>query len=143
MTPVCQTKYGKGNGNCLTACVASILNVQISELPDFSVDNEWFDLLYQFCKDKGYTLMYWHSEALPSVLTFNAYVVMLLELDGTDETHAVVAKAVFSKKVVVEKQHDTDGGIEWSCTYEEVHDPNRLGTYPVKDVIGYIYIGKQ
>src|ERR1035437_7996426 len=40
-------------GNCLQACVASLLDLQISEVPHFSwYMGEWYHRLYQFLKTK-------------------------------------------------------------------------------------------
>ena len=35
MTPVFQTKFGKGQGNCFAACLASLLDLSIEEVPNF------------------------------------------------------------------------------------------------------------
>lgn len=54
MKPVFQTVFGKPNGNCFAACIASILEMDLADVPNFCKgDNpEWmFDLnewLYQF-----------------------------------------------------------------------------------------------
>ena len=54
MKPVYQTIFGKTNGNCFAACIASILEMDLEDVPHFCRgDNpEWmFDLnewLYQF-----------------------------------------------------------------------------------------------
>jgi hypothetical protein len=51
MKPVKQTKFGK-SGNCLWACVASLLEIDISDLPDtkyLDCDDEesWFASFYK------------------------------------------------------------------------------------------------
>lgn len=38
MKPVCQTIFGTGRGNCFAACVASILELPIEEVPNFCAD---------------------------------------------------------------------------------------------------------
>lgn len=54
LKPVYQTIFGKTNGNCFAACIASILEMDLEDVPHFCRgDNpEWmFDLnewLYQF-----------------------------------------------------------------------------------------------
>lgn len=42
MKPVDQTKFGKPEGNCYAACLASIFEVPIEECPDYS-DIAWGD----------------------------------------------------------------------------------------------------
>lgn len=49
MIPVMQTKFGAGVGNCWEACIASILEIAIEDVPDFPKDDqdaataEWLD----------------------------------------------------------------------------------------------------
>jgi hypothetical protein len=44
MKPVHQTIFTHPNGNCLQACVASILEVEIDQVPNFTVgDGHWWD----------------------------------------------------------------------------------------------------
>ncbi len=137
MTPVEQTVYGAVLNNSLTACVASVLDLPIDALPEFCADDEWFARLHQFCVENGFSLLYWkHSETLP-VLCLNCYVIVLLTLDGTPGFHAVVAKAT-----VKAKTKQASGDIHWSWQAEIVHDPSRRGTPLVKEVSGYLYVGR-
>jgi len=41
MIPVDQTLFGVPGGNCFAACVASILELDICEVPYFMQDNRW------------------------------------------------------------------------------------------------------
>jgi len=52
MIPVDQTIFGSSHGNCMQACIASILEVEINSLPNFMEDgpdnfenkfNKWID----------------------------------------------------------------------------------------------------
>lgn len=46
--PVDQTKFGATEGNCLMACVASLFNARLDELPELSSthdDGSWYDVL--------------------------------------------------------------------------------------------------
>ena len=151
MTPVEQTKYGLHAGNCLTACVASLLDVPITAVPEFCVDGEWFTRLDEFCRENGFFLIYWrHSEALP-IVCLNVYVILLLALEGTEDLHAVVAKTYVSDRIpVTDKEIESGaalaedaGGVRWAWGSEIVHDPNTRGYPPIREVRGYILIGKQ
>ena len=42
MSPVDQTTYGPTHGNCISACLASILEVPIETVPSF-VDTYWWE----------------------------------------------------------------------------------------------------
>ena len=59
MKPVFQTRFGK-QGNCLAACVASILEVEL-EVVDFSCfdhpPDKWFDLFNEKLVKIGYGLL--------------------------------------------------------------------------------------
>ena len=151
MTPVEQTSYEKNKGNCLTACVASLLDVPISAVPEFCVDGEWFTRLDAFCRDNGFFLLYWkHAANLPMVC-INAYVILLLSLEGENTLHAVVAKTeIESKDPITDEEiercaalSEDAGGTRWSWRSQIVHDPNTRGYPPVTGVTGYIMIGKQ
>lgn len=137
MLPVLQTKFSKGHGNCLTACVASILEVPIEVLPEFCTDGEWFDRLYQFCYENGFSLLYWkHSSNIP-ICVLNAHVIMLLSLEREDELHAVVGKTSLDQVIL-----ESTGDKKWSWKTEIVHDPNPNPYPTIKDIVGYILITK-
>lgn len=58
MTPVKQTQLGK-HGNCMSACLASLLDLSIDEVPNFfetcgeNVD-AWTTGIKEFLKERGY-----------------------------------------------------------------------------------------
>jgi hypothetical protein len=59
MKPTKQTIFGDGkegrpHGNCLSACVASLLELPIEEVPVFVEKEDWFGQLHKFISDKGY-----------------------------------------------------------------------------------------
>lgn len=155
MTPVYQTNYGRGQGNCLTACVASLLDTPITALPEFCVDDGWFEKLHKFCEESGYFLLYWrHSERVP-LLALGCYVILLLELEGHDELHAVIGKTKLESKIpvtdsevenafaITEGLGTKPGDVRWGWQTVLVHDPNQQGVPKTKGVFGYILIGKQ
>lgn len=59
MKPVKQTIFGDGEngnkaGNCLSACLASILEIPIEEVPVFSaMGDDWFKNLFEWLKSKN------------------------------------------------------------------------------------------
>jgi len=159
VTPVEQTRYGKSQGNCLTACVASILDVPISSLPEFCDGNgNWFHLLHEFCITNGFCLMYWrHREDTP-ILCLGSYVIVLLKLEGEDDMHAVVGKASLKNQEPVNERSDGQAeedfeasemigsppnATRWEWQTQIAHDPNTRGYPPVESIYGYIFIGKQ
>jgi hypothetical protein len=62
MTPVDQTTFGHPGGNCFSACVASLLELPISEVPYFmdeSGDNlPWVKQLNDWLAPRGYYSMH-------------------------------------------------------------------------------------
>lgn len=60
MIPVDQTTFGAPGGNCLSACVASILDLPIEEVPYFMSDRfnpqgvDWVRKLNSWLRPRGY-----------------------------------------------------------------------------------------
>jgi len=55
MKPVYQTLFGEPHGNCLQAAVASMLDLELNEVPNFmEADGDaWFDALTDFLSEHG------------------------------------------------------------------------------------------
>lgn len=140
MKPVFQTRYGAGQGNCLTACVASILETTIDALPEFcdAKGAEWFDRLYDYCKRHDLSLIYWsHKDDVP-IIALNAFVILEMALEGIDaENHAVIGKTARSGTFIRK-----DGSKAWEWETDIVHDPSEKWHPPFTKPVGYIMIGK-
>lgn len=154
MTPVFQARYGKGDGNCLTACVASILDIPLSDLPEFCVDDEWFRRLHKFCEERGLSLTYFpHSDNNPIFIS-NTYVILLLRLEGEGIFHAVVGKVIPDGSEPVsdaeverfsalsELAGYRKGDTKWMWKTELVHNPNCHSHPDIVGVAGYIIISR-
>jgi len=48
MKAVQQTRFGYPDGNCHAACLASIFEIGIDEVPYFGIDDEWYDRFTDF-----------------------------------------------------------------------------------------------
>lgn len=61
MTPVFQDKFGGVEGNCMAACVASILDLPLREVPNFvALGRQWFAGFYNFMQNHGFEVIcYW------------------------------------------------------------------------------------
>lgn len=60
MKPVFQTRYGKENGNCFQAAVASLFELELKEVPDFcnehsTATEEWYEAFVEWLRKRGYT----------------------------------------------------------------------------------------
>lgn len=71
MKPVDQTKLhipGKQNGNCMVAAFASLLELKISDIPEFEdmSDGKWYPKMLAWLKGLGFQLLRWDEEVYMS-----------------------------------------------------------------------------
>lgn len=64
MKPVFQTRYGKPEGNCTEACLASMLEIPLEEVPSLyehcrspGAESNWFVVLDEFVRTRGFRLV--------------------------------------------------------------------------------------
>lgn len=88
MKPVDQTTFGVNVGNCMSACVASILHLPIEEVPFFGADSSWFKRFSEWLAPLGYYPMCIHYN--PDHLPAGFYILGGKSPRG-DFMHAVVA----------------------------------------------------
>lgn len=68
MIPVDQTQFrpseGDGAGNCLAACIASVLELPLADVPNFAAlpQDEWFLTLEAWLRDRGLGLVVWGTD---------------------------------------------------------------------------------
>ena len=90
MIPVYQTTFGSPGGNCLSACVASLLELPIEEVPYFGDDNQ-LPPLQAFLDAYGMTSMCMRWD--PAVWMPQGYCILGGQARGVDGKlwpHAVV-----------------------------------------------------
>lgn len=72
MIPVYQDRFGKPLGNCFAACIASIFELPLRNVPDFAkinlnedgTDNgDWYAAAWDFCVARGFELHYRYSKS--------------------------------------------------------------------------------
>lgn len=125
MKPVYQTKYGEGEGNCFQACLASIFELELEDVPDFcnvypTKDNTWFNEYTKWLNGKGY-----------SVLTFSLLENSSISLNGPQLRGCILLVSGKNKNKV---QHCTiyrDG--------ECIHNPNKNCTGIVPEYVDIIF----
>jgi hypothetical protein len=62
MIPVDQTLFGYPGGNCLNACLASILECSLDEIPEMDAtthDGSWWGIMQRALQDRGLTAIYY------------------------------------------------------------------------------------
>jgi hypothetical protein len=55
MKKVFQTKFGQLTGNCMNACLASLLELDIELIPAFGHDKKWWTRMREFLGALGYS----------------------------------------------------------------------------------------
>lgn len=119
MIPVLQDKFGRpskyGGGNCLQACVASLLNLPLESVPHFMIfgKEDWWDAFNLFFFSRKMIVLGWVKGLPPKD---NKYYIASTRVKGKNYNHAVICR---NQKIV--------------------HDPS-----PVKrklgDILGYYNI---
>ena len=56
-TPVDQTKFGKPEGNCLPACIATLIGIPLESIPIFGDGPGWYSKVEGFVRSQGFELI--------------------------------------------------------------------------------------
>ena len=139
MMPVMQTKFGRGQGNCLLAAVASILHRPLEAIPDFAVSGcGWFEDLYEWCLNERIGLLCCDPKDFEHSIFLNAYCIGIFEVRGVpDEDHAVVMKCA---RVEVGHPDQKDALTCWKWTADTVHNPNPQKNYELGDLVHLLFL---
>jgi hypothetical protein len=62
MRPVRQTAFGYPHGNCMAACVASLLELPIEEMPVIPADANFNETWDAWLRDRGFARICFHSD---------------------------------------------------------------------------------
>jgi hypothetical protein len=120
MIPVDQTILGHPGGNCFTACMASILEMPIEELPHYQSEN-WCDLWDQWLAPFNLRLFFFIYD--PRVEMPNCYSILSGTSPRGDWLHAVVC---FGNEIVHDPHPDKTGVVDrLEFTIFSVLDPAR------------------
>ena len=58
MKKVYQRIIDPGKGDCFKCCIASLLELDYDEVPNFVEQEDWFGAAIDFCREHGYDLTY-------------------------------------------------------------------------------------
>jgi len=130
MKPVDQTIFGFPSGNCFAACLASILEVPITDVPNFMEDHErWFELANAWCDERGYALLWVKADAVRCgyvdprpLIDAGHYFIVSGQSPRGEHLHAVVQQ--FDK--IVHDPHPSRAGIVGAWVDFLVPVPNTL-----------------
>lgn len=119
MTPVFQDRFGKGNGNCLQAAVASVLDLPLDAIPNFSdAEGDWFVHITRWASEQGIGVIYAPTKGEQFYLAVNSYAVGVWSIGDSEERHAVVMR--FDSSQI--------DGDRWQWEADVVHNPNPATT---------------
>lgn len=101
--PVDQTKFGPIEGNCFTACVASLLELSLDDVPWFMTpdDGRWLERLQAWCGTRGLAAKYWPARGWcdedPEARPFLGVPTGLAIMSGESPRNAGVFHAVIAR----------------------------------------------
>ncbi len=149
MKPITQTLFGEGTGNCLTACLASIMEVRIDEAPsayvgDGSGFNEdlahWERTLTQRMAAMGWEWAVWPGDSAAEVLTEGEYCILGGKSPRGDFHHAIVGRWVKGKIHMVHDPHPSSDEVNGGFTcFDTVRRRKCLPTIMVACFLEGIY----
>lgn len=116
MIPVEQTILGGSKGNCLEACVASVLEVGINDIPSFAPENpsDWFENLQRFVGTLGIFAAHIPNDPKVNPIGFHIGVLDYLEWHNSEATsHAVVCR----DGAIVHCPHPSKKGFDYQVRY--------------------------
>lgn len=92
MTPVKQTIFGSENGNCLAACIASMLNIPIDHVPNWGIDIEYnVNTLNMFLSNYGmFHVLVNIKDLEEQLISCNGYYILCGESFSELCDHAVI-----------------------------------------------------
>lgn len=131
MNRVDQTVFGDGKGNCNCACLATILGLPLSEIPNFCVDipdgQDWQAAQNAWLARYGLVILTLDLDGegkLPKMTALVDGIPCLISGDSPrgDFSHAVVGKYRLNDGPVGERTHQL----------EYIHDPHPSRKYLVK-----------
>jgi len=104
MKPVDQTTFGVPGGNCFSACVASLLELPIEEVPYFMGADDWCAAFAAWLSPRGF---YPVSFNISTVGAWRPEGLFILGGQSPRGSHAVVARGA----VVVHDPHPSRDGL--------------------------------
>ena len=115
MKPVHQTQFAapaegepgdpKTTGNCTAACIASMLELNLADVPNFAVrpEGEWWPWMLQWLTDRG-----WYAIAFPGHFPYPGYYLVSGNSPRGDFKHLVV----YCAGELVHDPHPSGAGID-------------------------------
>ena len=90
MKPIMQTKLHdppKEIGNCMEACFASLLEIGLSEVPEFIDKNGWYEEVLKWLHNRGYHMVCWDG-----IIHCSDFCIAVGDSPRGDFQHCVIYK---------------------------------------------------
>jgi hypothetical protein len=124
MKPIDQTIFGFPDGNCFAACIASLLELPIEEVPINSGGDDWLPSTQAFLKTKGLFFLEIRLDVAVKYPLYELFDVWCLYYGKSPRgnwSHSIVGKL------------DMDNGFPH---FKYIHDPHPDKTYLEGEVKG-------
>ena len=118
MKRIHQTRCNGTNGNCFAACVASMLDLELDQVPDISAADEntdWWAQWIEWWTANGINFLFWDSDSCKGVDLSPGTLVMV----GGLSPRAVKEGLEYHHVIVAEYKLLEDG----RRYYDYIHDP--------------------
>jgi len=126
MKPVDQSTFGFPGGNCFSACVASMLEIPLADVPYFMADDRWFEKFKRWLEQRGFWAVCFKLDGdwLPDGLHILSGKSPR-DPENPDALHSVVARG----NAIVHDPHPSRSGL---LSRDDVvllipHDPAQIG----------------
>ncbi len=119
-----------GDGQCFTACVASILEVRLSDVPPITIDDvpnsaPYYGRVRAFLRRRGFTMMCFPGP--PEIYAGATYIVTGNSPRRTEGGHSVV---MFGRKMIHDPHRSGRGILSHDWTWLILPNFPKLGAHP-------------
>ncbi len=145
MKKVYQTIISRLHGNCMQAVIASLLELELDQVPHFKDEESWFSTMFNFLKKHGYIIRGELTNKADGLIhqTVNSnYVDRFPDVKNMEGIGGFFYAGVHSP--LYYRPNDkpiTDHAVVIDRYFNIVHDPNPwnedVKKYPLADLIGY------
>lgn len=125
MIPVNQTNTIQNQGNCMSACIASILELECDDIPNFHLQNvDFHTAITRWLRDRSMNILSVYDDVMCKFFPpwmVGCYGIATVPSQNVEGSHAIVVQ-----------YQKTDDGYLWVI----VHDPREGNKpYELEDII--------
>ena len=129
MKKIYQTRFGNPGGNCHQAAMASLLELELSQVPDFCNDspNKWWSLMVKWLNRKGY--------GVAAILMNDRFTPICCSVAGLCLLGVASSNDPSGMHSVVGTSEITDGKVNLKVVFDPNPNASSKTTYEIKDAI--------